>query len=196
MELATYVKRACCARLVRSRNFPTVVLLTIAATVPTVVSAQDNQWEVVEGLPADTRLAIERINREPILGEFQRATVDELFLRSDDRIVPVRRSEIRRVQTLSGRTVGRGARNGLIVGGIIGAVVAVAVTRERRDDWQGVFAGILGIGGGLGAGIGAIDGAFRPRRETIFDDVGAAAVRVAPIVTARARGVRVAFTFD
>ena len=136
--------------------------VAIAGTGVPFESAQGGQWSIVEGLPADTRIEIERISRDPILGEFQRATLDELFLRLDDRIFPVRRSEIRRVQTLTGCTVGCGTKNGLIIGGIIGAIVGVAVTHEGRHEaveetlkqllWGGVLLGAA-IAGRSGAAL-------------------------------------------
>ncbi len=91
-------------------------------------------------------------------------------------------------------SLANGAWIGLGTGAAIGVAGALAIRETGADDavfWVGAFYG--GIGAGIGAGIDAL-----VRSEYVIFQRAAAppvAVRVSPLVTAKARGVQVAVSF-
>lgn len=91
-------------------------------------------------------------------------------------------------------SLGNGAWIGLGTGAAIGVAGGLALRESGANAvvfWVGAFYG--GIGAGIGAGIDAL-----VRSESVILQRAAAppvAVRVSPLVTARARGVQVAVSF-
>jgi hypothetical protein len=86
---------------------------------------------------------------------------------------------------------------GILIGGVIGAVVGAA--RPTDEGLSAVWWGCAAIGAGIGAGGGAIIGAARPAKwEEVYRAPGAAGsarVSIAPMITPRAKGVMLSFSF-
>ena len=184
------------------------VAVALAGVVVPFASAQEGQWSIVERLPLNTRIDVERATQVRISGErttpvrisgeFERATTDELFLRVDDRITPVLRSDIRRVQMRVGHHAGSGAKWGFLAGAGVGAIVGVAQMQGGSDPLEAKLAaiGYTLTFSGAGAVTGALLGWAVPRRETIYQDTVSTSFHVSPVVTGGKRGVRLAFVFD
>jgi hypothetical protein len=86
---------------------------------------------------------------------------------------------------------------GMIIGGVIGGVVGAA---HHADEGLGsVWWGCAAIGLGIGAAGGAIVGAARPAKwEEVYRAPAAsvtARVSIAPMITPRAKGVVLSFSF-
>jgi hypothetical protein len=93
--------------------------------------------------------------------------------------------------------------NGVLLGAVAGAgagIASCAANPQCIDDeaGPGITASLGLLGAAAGAGVGAlVDAAFKPSRLTVYRSPGASPARlsVAPVVTRRAKGVVVAFTF-
>ncbi len=101
--------------------FSVVALGLVIGSTPSEAIAQEGQWSIVERVPLNSRIDVERATQVRITGEFQRATADELFLRVDDRTIPILRSDIRRVRMRAGHYAGRGAKWGFLAGAGVGS---------------------------------------------------------------------------
>ena len=106
------------------------------------------------------------------------------------RIVENRRHDSLKNGTLIGLVVGLGASWGV--------VAAVCANEGCELDAGGAVLGSL-IYGGIGAGIGAgVDAAIPGRRQIVYR-AGTAApsarLSLAPVITSRAKGIAVAFSF-
>ena len=184
-------------------------LLVSFALFATTAAAQDSQWIAFESLDPNTRIVVEQNSTGPILGAFERATADTLFVRVDGNTMSVPRPDIQLVR-MQART-GTHARSGAFFGGVSGLLVgligdALFNDRPGEDDWHHgersanqerwlTGAGMAGMGTGIGALIGL---PFKWERggRTIYDGAGPVGLHISPIVTGQERGVRVGFSFD
>lgn len=108
--------------------------------------------------------------------------------------------DVRLVQKQGGRSAGRGARWGLLIGGAAGLVLYGVTAGECESDCTGgTWAIAMGVGMGVGAGVGAVTGAmFRGKRRLVYQAPGAASqprFSVAPSFGPHHKAVRMTLVF-
>jgi hypothetical protein len=117
-----------------------------------------------------------------------------------DRVGKLAASDVRMVQERAHDSLKDGALIGLASGLTLGAIAAAdCAGGDCEFSPAAVFAMVGGVYGGLGAAVGAgIDALIPGKKRVVYrapDGTAGTRVTLAPVVTPRAKGIAVSFTF-
>jgi hypothetical protein len=167
-------------------------ILAFLIGLPVILCAQKQKgaWSDLNGLKAGQGIEVVDASMKSHNGDFVTVTDEFLTVKEHGSTVSLKREDVVRVSTGSGRKRGEHAVIGLIAGAGIGAAAgAIAANRTTGSGWFvwkaepgiGALIGIV-IGAPIGAGIGAAV----PAHTTIYRAEPAAAPHAAPAAAAAA----------
>ena len=150
--------------------------------------------------PGDTVSVADAQGRE-VEGKIRALTTSTLTLDRDDGTAYAA-DNVRQITQRKSKPVGKGALRGLGAGAIGGAVIGSGMA--SLDDCNGCSVAGFALGGavicgGIGAGVGALIGSMKSGKEMVVYRApgasGSARLLLAPMITPRARGVTVSFSY-
>lgn len=136
-----------------NRKHVAVFCLVMTTGLNSGIAQTTDDWMAVVALPPGQNVRVDAMQQ--IEGSVEHADVNGLVLVVRGRRTELPRKTVSRVVAVGSRSVGRHARNGLIIGAVAGAGVGAAAARSNRGEWVALMA----IGwGGIGTLIGALEG--------------------------------------
>ena len=160
-------------------------------------------WDGVQNLPADTLVTVALDTGEERTYRFRGLEANAMRLvRTDGGEERISQTQVRRVLRLG---VSDSSANGLVLGALVGAGTLFVVTKvlyARCDEGceapapSEMYPFTVAMGAGIGAGVGwLIDKVHRGTDQVFPAPQRSPRLALLPVVSARARGVRVAVTF-
>ncbi len=143
------------------------VLLSLAVLLSGPCLAQVDPWERVKLIEEGKKVSVRLHSGVTVNGKMQAWNPDGMSVRKGKKIVGVEKSEVARVDLVTGMSRGRKAAwAGGITGGIFGGMAgAVCSAYHCRPSAAAVVAANGAMTGGIAAGIAAL---FPPHKEVIY----------------------------
>jgi hypothetical protein len=144
-----------------------VLAIVVAAAVFFLpAAAQVNDWNTVRRVRPGTGVTVGLQNGQSLGGKLQRATADELLIKTGGKTVTVARPDVKSVhRSKRGPSIGR-ILIGAAAGAGIGLAAAVPITVLSKDPLAGA-AGVL-VGVPAGAVVAAVTGDKTKRGELLY----------------------------
>jgi hypothetical protein len=146
--------------------FVSVAIALLTLSQPLTLAAQGQtstrEWSAVQALQPGVELAVRMKSGETVKGKLIDVSDAVLSIDHKNRPTDLERSLIQQVHRVEGKSRGKSALKGLVIGGTAGLGGGLIIYLPGRDDIVGwIVPALAVIGAGVGAALGAVFGKGR-----------------------------------